>query len=349
MLHQMLPSETNKRIYFLDGFRALAILMVVAIHAVPYSHPLDPGISEIIQFVIRTIAVPAFFLSDGFLFILKKPYSNNLQYMKYVIKSAQRLLIPWFVFTIIYLVARSISEELNIVQNKIIMGNSLPSIIQAAYASTIAPQMYFLLSLFIIRTLSFGMKYMEKLHVLHVVIIFISYVVLYHFCIIPYLTPLLSDGNGFDPFLNALWGMQFYLAGTIFANYYKEFFRHSLVIMIVSTVVFIVFKFYCDAGTLNETVIAFAYLTAIFTLFLKKMDKNNILSTIGKDTMGIYLVHAPVMVNIISLLMLTLVANALLSYILVTLLTFLFSLLIVRVIYTIPYGVLLFGTAPPRE
>jgi peptidoglycan/LPS O-acetylase OafA/YrhL len=55
------------RIAFLDDLRLIGIVMVVGVHALGRAN-LDQPIEEWFRFVVTTIAVPIFFLVDGFLF-----------------------------------------------------------------------------------------------------------------------------------------------------------------------------------------------------------------------------------------------------------------------------------------
>ena len=56
----------GERLDFLDSLRAVAVLLVVGIHSIAYMPLADP-VEYWVGFITRTVAVPAFFLCDGFL------------------------------------------------------------------------------------------------------------------------------------------------------------------------------------------------------------------------------------------------------------------------------------------
>src|SRR4030095_2475916 len=72
----------------------------------------------------------------------------------YIRRSAQRLLVPWFIFSVFYLAVRWEAERWDVLSQKVVLGEDLLGIVKALYLSTVSSQMYFLLSLFIIRTLA---------------------------------------------------------------------------------------------------------------------------------------------------------------------------------------------------
>ena len=83
--------------------------MVVAIHARAYVN-LSADAEEIIKPIVTLIAVPVFFLCDGFLFVHGRMLKRHFDYRRYLINSARRLLIPWVLFSLFYLVLRWASE-----------------------------------------------------------------------------------------------------------------------------------------------------------------------------------------------------------------------------------------------
>ena len=74
-----------------------------------------------------------------------------------MLNSARRLLIPWVLFNLLYLVLRASLEYFGFFSQRIVIGSSWVEILRAVYHSQISEQMYFLLSLFFIRSLGFGM------------------------------------------------------------------------------------------------------------------------------------------------------------------------------------------------
>ena len=78
------------RIAFLDGLRGVAIAMVVATHAMAYAG-VDDSIVAFLSFWVQSIAVPPFFLVDGFLFV-RSARNPQFSYMDYCARSARRAL-----------------------------------------------------------------------------------------------------------------------------------------------------------------------------------------------------------------------------------------------------------------
>lgn len=68
---QIQLNEVQDRFVFLDSLKAFAIVMVVAVHAQGYAGLGHGRIEQIISFITSSIAVPIFFLVDGFLFSSK--------------------------------------------------------------------------------------------------------------------------------------------------------------------------------------------------------------------------------------------------------------------------------------
>ena len=141
------------RLVYLDSFRGLAIAMVVATHALGYSH-LDQESEQLLGFLSRTIAVPVFFLVDGILFALGHQEQTTFDCAAYVRKSARRLLLPWVVFTVFYCALRIPFEYIDNSSAHVVYGQTWQEIALAAYLSSFSSQMYFLLSLFLIRAFS---------------------------------------------------------------------------------------------------------------------------------------------------------------------------------------------------
>src|SRR5215467_5890109 len=136
----------SRRIMFLDALRGIAIIMVVGIHATAYSG-LD---TETKNFVLSffQMSVSAFFLADGYLLFFRGAFEKKFDYLQYLQKSAKRLLIPWLVFTIVYLVLRGVFEYLGYLPRVVVVGHDIPEIVKGVYLSSVSSQMYFLLSLF---------------------------------------------------------------------------------------------------------------------------------------------------------------------------------------------------------
>ena len=142
--------QAMRRIVFVDALKAIAIVCVVAVHAISQVRIEGQG-REALMFVFGAIAVPLFFLVDGFLFSDKWSTRDDFDFQAYVMRSVRRLLVPWTTFTLLYALCRLVPESLSLPRENVLLGNSLPGIAKIVYLSGLSQQMYFLLSLFVVR------------------------------------------------------------------------------------------------------------------------------------------------------------------------------------------------------
>ena len=325
---------------FLDDIRAIAVCMVVAVHATGYSH----WRNETLFFIIKSIAVPIFFLVDGFIFAFKQDGRHPFDYRQYLLKSAKRLLIPWIMFDVIYLVLRFIAEHLHLLPAKMFESYSFIGFILWIYTAPHAMHLYFLPSLFMIRCLSIVTCRLADLSRPFSVLAFAAYGALYslygHFL----LSPLqgLNSMGGLDPFGHALWGLQYYLFGIVLFRYWKQLSNHALSLSIV------LLGFICAVRLMGSgvdpTVTQYSYLAGLFFIVMYLSKKRNVISYLGTYTMGIYLVHNPILLNVSFRSFRYLVSDERLIYWLSLLIVVAASFAITSVIqrYT-PYGKILFG------
>lgn len=333
----------QERVLFLDSLRALAIIMVIGVHSIGYSHPLPSNEIAVISFIIQSVAVPVFFLVDGYLFAMKTISNKESPYLKYVKKNFFRLLVPWLIFTLIYSFARYCFELLDFLDTKLIIGHSFQDVAISAYGSVYAPQMYFLFSLFLIRLCSpiFKRIITIKNYVL-LLLLFIFYFAIYK-SNIQYISPHLRIDGGQEPLQHALWGIQYYFIGIIL-------FKTSIIIdikkLFIPFLLLFIFTliFIGPFGKIEFVISQYLYLITLFLLFVFIGKQIPFLNMIGKNTMGLYLIHAPIVLKGVSLLLNKLIDVPVWNFISVYTVTFFISLGIVITINAIPYGNLLFGT-----
>ncbi len=152
-------SISKERIHFLDSCRAIAIVMVIGQHALGYSQlPLE--IQAAFKYWFQ-IAVPVFFLVDGYLFFHKLDRIGKLDYSTYVRDSARRLVGPWVFFSGLYLIARLAYEYFSHSLDYIVLGRDPVDLLVAVWVGAPAVQMYFLLSLFFVRSLACATKHLR--------------------------------------------------------------------------------------------------------------------------------------------------------------------------------------------
>jgi surface polysaccharide O-acyltransferase-like enzyme len=339
---------TPDRILFLDCLRAIAIIMVVGFHTTGYCIPLPHNQKEVVLFIMHTVSVPVFFLVDGYLFARSAILFGPGSYSRILRRSLLRLLVPWTIFTVLYTIARYCFEITGFLKERLIVGHPLQEVTISAYASVIAPQMYFLASLFLIRLcnpvfrrIAFVKNYSLLL------LTFFCYCAVYSSCITT-ISPYLKVEGGQEPILHALWGIQYYLLGIVL-------FKTSSILKLQKLFVpflllfLIAIPIRTGLGQHGFVLIQWLYLTTLFLFFVVLGNGLPFFNTIGKNTMGIYLIHTPVILKCVSLVLNQFVFVPIWSFISVFFGTLFLTICIVFVVNYVPYGALLFGRSISRK
>jgi peptidoglycan/LPS O-acetylase OafA/YrhL len=325
----------KERIQFLDAIRGYAIVMVVATHALAYTQVES---SEVIQFWVQAIAVPPFFLVDGYLFLGALRRQPEFSYGDYLFKSARRLLIPWVVFTVLYGLLRAFFEYKGLLETRIILGHGIFDILNAAYYSAISAQMYFLPSLFAIRSWSFITKGLATVRPLWIVAIWVAYTIAW-----ASMARLFGDENGLDPIFHAFWGLQFYLLGMVLHVYREVLDKYAL--GCAAAAVFSLLAVRSAPGA-PSLVVQYLYILGVYFIIIAGVAHAVVFAALGKFTMGIFLFHAPIVIKGASMIVPVIAQGMdLLQYVLIVLLTVTVSLLVTKLITIVPYGTLLLGEA----
>ena len=283
-------TASSNRLNFLDSVRGVAILMVVAIHATSYVPSLPEGVIWFVNILCKSVAVPIFFLVDGYIFHLK---NRSLKYFSYIKSSFNRLIVPWLSFLFIYSCARFLFEFYGDAE-RYIYGRSFYEVLLFSYNSVVAMQLYFLPALFLVRAMLPALRLFSGSRLTVKIIMFAVYVVLYRAVDASFLNALSVDG-GLEPIRHALWGGQFYLLGIMASSFVlSEIWK--LLLPVLSIGLLLAGSYY------NESVymylFQYAYLLSIFYL---SVYFGNGLEWLGGYTMAIYLLHAPVLMKIISI------------------------------------------------
>jgi peptidoglycan/LPS O-acetylase OafA/YrhL len=329
--------DLSKRLLFLDGLRGIAIFMVVAIHAAEYSNLSDNNKHFVLSFF--QIAVSAFFLADGYLFFYQNGTGRTFKYPSYLAKSAARLLIPWVIFNTIYLMLRGLLEFLDYLPDKIVVSSTVPHIAIILYVSSISSQMYFLLSLFLIRLCAPIIKLLRLLPSYGIAVIFFSYALAWNNLDISALSICSSGGlpgGCFDPIMHALWGLQFYLLGACLYTFGPRLHSPAAITTII-ILLYIVAKI---TNSLTPVLEQYFHLLTSYFIVTALIRSENLLTRLGTMTMGIYLLHMPIVLKAASLIVPRVFGrqNPLTNYALITLATFFVSLFLVIALSKIELG-----------
>lgn len=280
-----------QRLEFLDRLRGVAIVMVVATHSLAYLNaPVDQ--TAVILLVVQTVAVPVFFLVDGLLFARKNAKSEQWSGSSFILRSARRLLIPWLSFSATYLALRAVLEATGAVSGNLVLGRSISEVARTLYLSDVSSQMYFLPALFLIRVLSLPLRKIAVAPAWVSVILAIAYPLVFEV-----LGVKAAFSSWYDPVLQALWGMQFYLMGLALAVLWPWLWpRRWIAVGGAGTLLGVLLGVQAGSSLVQVT-----YLLCLYFLLWAWKAEDNILASIGRESMGIYLLHMPVLMKLIAI------------------------------------------------
>lgn len=279
----------------LDRLRSLAMIMVIGVHAFGYA-PQYNGLSyEITRFLINTVPVSVFFLVDGFLFSYKYEKREILNVSNYIKKSVYRLVIPWFLFSLFYVSIRYAFEVGNFFDTHFLYQKSGSEKLLVMYASAIAPQTYFLLSLFMIRITAPLTALLLRAERRWLIVLYSVYMIgfMQYF---PLLKELMPIKIGQEPFIHAIWGYHFYLTGVILYRFRSHLTLSLLYFMLFLFPVVVVAR-YTYHTPLAIQILQYHYLLSLFMLFYHFANQFRVLDVFKGYTMGIYLLHIPVVMK----------------------------------------------------
>ena len=310
------------RIVFLDGLRGYAIVMVVATHAIAYAN-LDNSIVNFLSFWVQAVAVPPFFLADGFLFVRSLHKKTQFSYLDYCARSARRLLLPWISFSILYVMFRAGFEFVGHPQILVVRGHTPGELTNAVYYSSVSAQLYFLPALFLMRSISFATRYLTLIRPVGLLVVWLAYVAAWQ---------VFATGDDqheqIDPVVNAAWGMQYYLLGMALSMYEGELRRSAFLLAGLSLAALVAAKV---SGPAWVVLAQYAYICGLLFTFLGLSGKQNQFTEWGAHTMGIYLIHAPIVVKFVSYLAaMVFDQSSVVRYLIISSGTFLISLAGVR-------------------
>jgi fucose 4-O-acetylase-like acetyltransferase len=338
----MLGRSASERMTFLDAMKATGIVMVVAVHVLSRVQ-LAPAMQEGLLFLVGAVAVPLFLVSDGFLFAHQWAGKDNFLYGAYIRKSVRRLLLPWAVFSILYLLMRFASELNGLVRETIILGKGLSGLATVFYYSELSHHMYFLLSLFLVRLGTVAVKPMLRYSGGVWFGLTLSYIALYVSS-----NPKRWFPPGADPVLLAMWGMQFYLLGVVLRKWHEQI-KPTAGWIGLTGLGLATLGWFVLSPT-SSFLVQLTYLVGMYGALLKITAVTSWKFTMGYDTMGIYLLHAPYVVWIVVAVLSSLAPTNHLGVVVVaSISTAAISWGISRVLGKYSFGRLLLGHVPLRE
>ena len=338
----------TQRLAFLDHLRAVGIVMVIGVHAVGYCTPLSPDQLAVFRTFVHAASVPIFFLVDGYLFARRHRHGDPVGYAGMVRRSFLRLVLPWLIFTVAYTTARWAFERAGVLDETLLVGEPWPRVLLRAYGSVYAPQLYFLVSLFLLRLAGPAFLRLVRVRRFAVLVTVSAAVFTAYKLVIPAVAEVLRIEGGQEPILHALWGIQFYLLGII-AQRAGDLVTPRRVLSVVSPLLAVGLVLQDRLGEPGAIAVQFSYLLVLLhgSQLLTRPARG--LDWLGCHTMGIYLVHAPVVIKGVSMVLGHAALTPLVSFAAVVAATLVVSAGLVRVVGVIPGGGFVFGEATARR
>lgn len=325
------------RLLYLDALRGMAIIFVIWLHASAYTyHEVTQPTARLLLRLINP-GVAFFYLADGFLFARHMSRHREFRYADYLRKSAWRLLLPWLVFMTAYTLLRASFESAGFFTTHLLIGRPPEEILGALFDSLVAMQMYFLMSLFLIRTLAPLARRLATGGGLAALLATAAYIA------------ALNSSNftlGTDPVTSAIAGLQYYLLGILYFHLDGIFRRRAPLIALSCLLGYGAMAALESRGLLPDSaqiLTKLAAMTANYALYLFAVRRAGLLARLGKHTMEIYLLHAPALLFGVSLIARKVVHDPLWLHLAATAATLLCALAAGRLISRIPNGRIVFG------
>ena len=338
MMQKKTPQD---RLFYLDALRGTAIFFIVWLHASAYTHhEVTLPVARIFLKLIDP-GLAFFFLADGFLLARHVSRQQGFLYADYLRKSAWRLLLPWLVFTLLYGLLRAVLESVGFFATHLLIGYSFTDILIILFNSSVAMQMYFLMSLFLIRTLYPLTRFLAIKGCVSALLATIVYILV---------LKLSSFQLGSDPITGAIAGFQYYLLGILYFHLDGSFRRHAPIIAAVWLLGYGIMAARELKGLLPVSARVVAKLTGMtanYAIYLLLAQRMGLLVKLGQHTMVIYLLH-PVLAFAFTLTAGRIVTDPLALHLVVTVSSIIGSLAIGWLVFRIPKGRIIFGENTAR-
>lgn len=332
--------KNAKRLFYLDVLRACAIIFVVGIHAHGYGMPdhlqgefrLDRVWSE-----FSSLAVPIFFLVDGFITARSQTRAQAPSFKEILAKSAKRLIVPYVCFNLIYVGLRVFFESRGMFPKNYLVGQSWEDIFRNIYLSKIAMQLYFLPTLFLMRLVAAPLRPMTCGSRIGLVLFWLGYIVVMR---------AIGFRLGDDPLTHAFVEFPYFLFGMVLYRLETCESRWPMLIMISCGLVACLQRLI--PTPLFWVPISFGIAKYGFMLlfyFVSKWPGWEVKPVIwlGRHTMQIYLLHAPVLMKVIQIVVNRSVEVPSTRFLMIWVATLVASILLTILLARIPRSGWLFG------
>ena len=289
--NQNLFRRTKTRLYELDLIKGFAILLVVIGHiADPGQSPLIIG-SELyfkLKYLIYSFHMPLFMAVSGMIFFYTfKSFKNSNDYLVYVLKKVERLLLPFFIMGVIIIIGKVVVGRFIHINNFTDSTSFLDSVLTLFLRpmESSSRSLWFLYVLF-------------EYYLVFPLLILLFFNRLYVLVILGLVLYILHPTNNFLALNQFFTYFLFFALGINIMKYYdlyKIFIKKYGVFFIV---LFIISFYFRDYFQLNEALLYFGILAIISIHYIALYSSylnNSFFQTLGKYTMVIYLLNLIVM------------------------------------------------------
>lgn len=338
------------RIGFLDRLRGVAIVLVIAIHAFT-SVGLSPTgelTERIVWVLIAATPVPIFFLVDGWLYA-RSAAQPGFSYHRYVRNSVRRLLLPWFVFTLLYGLLRFPMERRGLLPPLLTTSTGVIDLLRIGFMSRVAIQLYFLPALFLVRLITPLLRPLIFIPAWLTLMLSIGYLALFRQWF-GNTNFVVMGGPGDDPVFTMLWRLPFFMLGIACYRERDRITRFGFPLALVGASL--------SAGLLAIPAPSVHWVNVPMVLALvgwfaaTDRESNGIGWTfdpwkwLGFRTMGIFLLHLPIPLKIARMMVARVTESPWLALCLATVTTLLLTMVIAELWRTTAAGRWTLGEEP---
>lgn len=270
------------------NLRAVAILMVVLGHSIILYSPSWTLYESnticiplaMIYRIIDIIQMPLYFSISGYLFYYSQ--GRNTDFMRFVKNKAKRLLVPFLVFSLCWMVPIKLLVNYSGYQDQSIM----TIIVRKTLWGTDNGHLWFLVALFLIFVVMYFVcryLYAHKDDVFNIIVLIVLLICSYF-----------SYGLGAVPCLrNAVLYMFWFFVGFLFNYYHQHFTVRKKVISVVGVIAGIaaIVLYFAVSHSAVKYIAAFLCVAVLYYIVPDRTNK--LTRKIDEDSYGIYLFHSP--------------------------------------------------------